>query len=259
MNRTYVLPVFGITVGISLLFLLLSYFGLTNFLVSGVDQLFFPLGGVFVSHTTAANDTSAISQLQAENQKLLLQLAKFKVIQDDNKALRDQFATTTMPSQTLLPAQVVGKGAAGVHFIPDEVVIDKGKNNQVSIGRVVVYKDGVVGLVSQSSNNFASVQLVSNPMSSFPAKTGDGVLGVIKGQGEGNMILDNVLLSETLHIGDVVQTSGNQTGSGAGYPPNLVVGKIISIDKNPSSLFQSARVAPLLSFEKMTTVFIQLP
>ena len=80
--------------------------------------------------------------------------------------------------------------------------------------------------------------------------------GVIKGEGGDGMILDEVLLSDSLKKDDLVLTKGNQDLSGVGFPPGLAVGKIASISKNASDLFQKAEVKSSLDFTKLDKVFI---
>ena len=80
-------------------------------------------------------------------------------------------------------------------------------------------------------------------------------LGVIKGQGEG-VILDNVVLSDKLQVGDMVITKGDLNENGVGVPPDLVVGKISSIDRRPSNLFQSAEIQSLIDLNRLSTVFV---
>ncbi|HZJ18567.1 MAG TPA: rod shape-determining protein MreC, partial [Patescibacteria group bacterium] len=68
--------------------------------------------------------------------------------------------------------------------------------------------------------------------------------------------LDNVLLSENLKKGDIILTKGDIDQEENGYPPDLIIGKIISVDKSPSALFQKADVVSLVDLSKLTTVFI---
>jgi cell shape-determining protein MreC len=51
-------------------------------------------------------------------------------------------------------------------------------------------------------------------------------------------------------------TNGDITLSGSGFPPDLVVGKITSVEKKPSSLFQKAEVESFINFSKITAVFV---
>ena len=70
------------------------------------------------------------------------------------------------------------------------------------------------------------------------------------------MILDNVLLTENLKNGDLVLTKGDVNLNGEGFLPGLIVGKIISVEKSPSALFQKAQVEGLVDVTKLSTVFV---
>ena len=190
-----------------------------------------------------------VQKLQDENAMLLKKLVDQKELQNENSALKDQFQTSFPKSQQLLPAKIIG--SPGQYF-----VIDKGQKDGVKIGLAVVLKDVVMGKVSKVSSHLSVVTLINDALSSFTALDHtSSALGVVKGQGS-EMILDNVLLSENLNVNDVVVTKGDVDAAGIGFPPNLVVGKITSVDKKPSSLFQSAKVKSPIDFSKLTTVFV---
>ncbi len=225
------------------------------------QNIFFSFqGGVFqVVHIPFGFfHNNALQKLQKENLALQAQLVHEKQLEEDNAALRDQFQTASIPSTSLLPATVIG----APQFIPgvgspENLVIDKGTKSGVVGGETVIYQRNVVGTISGATDWAAQVMLVSSANSSFTAKTvGSHAQGVLSGEGEGSMVLGSVLLSDTLQVGDIVVTSGSEDGVGKGFPPGLIVGKIISVNKTPSSLYQSARVQSLLQFNKLTTVFV---
>ncbi len=189
--------------------------------------------------------------------ELLEKTNNYQTLQKENKALRDQFQTSVPTSTRLFPVKIIGAPSfvPGI-TAPEVFVIDGGKNN-IKIGQVVVYKSNMVGQVSAVSQNLSQVRLVGNKQSSFPAKTQKtSALGVIKGLGNNEMLFDNVLLSENLTVGDLVVTYPDVNTQGQGFPPDLIVGLIVSVDKKPSALFQTAKVKHVLDFSKLSTVFV---
>jgi len=70
--------------------------------------------------------------------------------------------------------------------------------------------------------------------------------------------LDNVVLSDSIAVGDYVVTKGDLTIDNSGYPPSLIVGKIISVEKKSSDLFQRGKVKSLVDFSRLSTVFVVL-
>lgn len=179
-------------------------------------------------------------------------------VQKDNVALRDQFATSETQQLVMVPSHVIGAPQffPGVGE-PESIIIDQGTRSGIKIGQAVVYKNNVVGTIAQVRSSAALVKLVSSNGVSFPARTnGTNALGVLKGTGNGTMVLDNVVLSDDLRSGDLIITALGQNIDTTGYPPGLIIGKITSVEKNPSNLFQRASVKSLVDVTKIADVFV---
>lgn len=205
--------------------------------------------------------SSSLDSLHMQNQALQGQLIHLQQVEADNKAFRDQFETTTPAPSTLLPARIIGMPS----LVPgitaaEEIILDKGGKDNVRIGQVVVYKDNLLGVVKATTQHASRVLLVTNKSLSFTAQTTSfNALGVVKGLGNGQLVLDNVLLSDSLQIGDSVVTKGDQALSKGGTPPGLILGKIVSVEKNPSAIFQKASIKSLVDITKLPEVFILIP
>lgn len=201
-----------------------------------------------------------LESLKSQNLSLIKRLAYENKLAEDNKALRDQFETTNIKSQTLIPVNVVGSpGFIPGVSVPENLIIDRGEADGIKIGDAIIYKDNLVGKVTKTTTYLSVVTLISSQTLSFTAKTvKTETLGVLKGEGGGDMILDNVLLSDKLSVNDVIVTKGDLNEKGQGFPPDLVVGKISSVSKNPSDLFQKAEVKSFIDFSKINMVFVQI-
>ncbi len=183
--------------------------------------------------------------------RLLTRLAKTSLIEKDNQALRDQFATAEIPASALTPANIVDIPApfpGGPSFI-DRIIIDKGNQDGIKVGQNVVYKDNLIGKVVKSSPRMAVVDLLNHKGTSFTVRAvKSGSLGIGRGTGGEKFILENVLLSYNLEKGELVVTRG---------PNPLVVGRIIDVSKKASALFQSAEIESLVDIRNLKMVFIQ--
>lgn len=220
--------------------------GLTERVIVPFQRLLFPL------LSRGSSDSQELTALKAENGKLLLQISKQKSLEKENQALRDQFETTSPSSKKLLPAQIIG-----IH--DEELMIDKGTSDKVSVGNIIVVKDNLIGKVVRASSHLSVVELLRHPHTSFTAETvKTSALGVIRG-GDGSVLLVNVVLSDKLEKNDLVKTKGDSDKEGNGVPPGLIVGKIISVNKKASALFQQAEIRSLvdISQEKIVFVLIQ--
>lgn len=252
---------FVLLIVVSLILFVLSQTGILNPITSPLQALFSPIqsithGGLL--KITNITENSQIKLLKQENQVLVDKFIDQTKIIADNKALSDQFQAENSRSSNLIPANVIGSpGFLPGISVPEILTLDKGRKDGIKEGDAVVYKNNLIGKISNVSDFSSSVVLISNSSSLFTVKTlNTQSLGVVKGQGGGEMILDNVLLSDSLEKGDFVVTKGDINVNGQGFLPNLVVGKITSINKNPSDLFQKAEIQSLADFTKLDKVFV---
>lgn len=247
----------------SLLSLLLFFFSQKN-IFGGfgiIGNALFPFqAAIFqVIHIPARLTTNPQAQkIQQKTLDIAQQAVDTANVQKDNTALRDQFATSETQQLVMVPSHIIGapQFLPGVGE-PDSIVIDQGTRSGIKIGQAVVYKNNVVGTIAQIRSAAALVKLVSSNGVSFPAKTnGTNALGVLKGTGNGTMILDNVVLSDDLRVGDLIITAMGQNIDTTGYPSGLIIGKITSVEKNPSNLFQRGGIKSLVDVTKIADVFV---
>lgn len=253
---------------IFIIFLVLSVFLFFIFnlpilkpVTSAIQNVFTPVQALTYKTLNSVfniGSNSKIKILQEQNLNLSKKLVDQSKISADNKALRDQFATAYPKSSILLPADIISSPAfiPGVSA-PEDFILDKGEKDGVRAGQAVVYKDNLVGKITKTSDYYSKVTIITNLKLTLTSQTlSSKAQGVVKGQGGGEMILDNVVLSQDLKKDDLVITKGDINEKGQGVLPNLVVGKIVSVNKNPSDLFQIAKVISLLDFTGLSKVFI---
>lgn len=245
---------FFVFLALSILIFGLSKAGILNPVSSVFQKITTPFQRVTYNFFNSAD----LKKLENENLTLISMITDQKKLERENSALSDQFQESFPKSNSLLPAKIVGAPSfiPGVS-LPEKFIIDKGKDNRVKVGQAVVYRNNLLGKITASNDSLSEVTLITNVSSSFTARISSSqALGVIKGQGKGQMILDNVLLSDNLKPSDLVLTNGDTNLDGTGFPPDLVIGKIVSVDKKVSSLFQRAEVSSFIDFSKIKTVYI---
>lgn len=253
------LRIFIIFFVISIIIFGLSYFGRLPFINSLLENLIISVQRVVFPEKSII--TSQKIKLLAREQEIAKKLVNQAVLEKEVKALRDQFMTTNPPSSQLVPAKIIGApGLVPGVSLPEYIVVDKGGRDSVKAGQAVVYKNNLIGKVEQITGRLSRIVLTSSTKFSITAKVvnkdGESPVGVGKGQGGGHIILENVLLSEKIEEGDFVATSGEKDVDGTGIPPDLIVGKVISVEKKPSALFQSASVQSLIDPTQLSIVFI---
>jgi len=238
----------------------LSSFGVLK--ISFLEKFFSPIQSVTYSlfhKLPFVADDESLKKLKDENIELTKKLLDQKKLQSENAALKDQFETSNPRSQNLLHGKVIGAPSfiPGISF-PTVFIIDKGEKDGVKNNQAVVFKDALIGRVEKTTKYLSKVILLSNSSFSFTAKTERGALGIIKREGNGEITLNNVLLSEDLKKDDLVYTRGDLDEEGIGIPEDLIIGKIESIEKESSALFQKAKVRSMIDFTKLFNVFVVL-
>lgn len=245
---------------ISILIFLLSKFGLLELPGSFLSKAAVTITSPVLSLSSFLGNfaqSDAEKKLRDENLSLEKKLVDQQKLIDENKALHDQFQVATLRSLDLLPAKIVGSSRfiPGI-FSPDTFILDKGSNDGVKLGEAVVFKDNLVGKITKITRFLSEATLVTNPSLKFAAKTIKRSAGVMRGEGNGDLILDNVLLSDHLNKGDLVLTSGDLKTDETGVPSDIIIGQIVSVEGTYSDLFQRAKLKTLIDLSTLSEVFI---
>ncbi len=257
-KRNSFIPFFLVFFTISLVLIFIGRLGILDTFTSLVNR------GVGPVKTSTLNifgyQNKSIRDLNSENSRLKKELLNKQNLILENEALRDQFAKSGTESLDLLPARVVGfPGFIPGKSLPEYLILDKGLKSGVKKGSTVIIENYLIGKVIDVKPDFSKAELLNNKNSSFTAKVasldGAEATGVIKGQGS-EMNFENVLLTLTIKKNDLVLTKGDKNEDGVGYAPDLIVGKITTVEKKSSDLFQKAKVKSFVDFTNLKTVFV---
>src|SRR5688500_13261203 len=156
----------------------------------------------------------------------------------------------TNPESTYKAAAVIGRDPSPfLHYI----IINRGSNDDIRRGMPVVTNQGLVGRVDAVIADAARVQLITDPGSSVNvylqnADTNAVLLGSVTGDVSLDMISQNVSVEPT----DLILTSG----LGGGYPPDLIIGQVVTLRSLEFELFQKATVQPAVDFSRLDIVLV---
>ncbi|MBI2031982.1 MAG: rod shape-determining protein MreC [Candidatus Levybacteria bacterium] len=254
-------PIFIFFLAFSLIILGLIRFNFFNNLFGAIGNIFSPVQEVTFQTFQSIlnlNEEENLKNLKEENINLARQLVNQEKLEKENSALRDQFQTATIKSTTLIAAKIIG----APNFVPGVTepsifILDVGKSSGIRIHDAVILKDNLVGSITEVTEFRSKVNLITNATSSFTAKTlRTGAIGVVRGEAGREMSLQNIMQEADIKEKDIIVTKGGQELGGSGYPPDLTVGTIISVEKKPSALFQNANIVSDLNFSSLSTVFV---
>lgn len=133
------------------------------------------------------------------------------------------------------------------------VIINIGSNQGILPGMPVVTEKGLVGRVDAVIAEAARVQLLTDAGSAVNIRLqSSDTEAMLIGSLTGDVSLDMISQDATVAIGDVVLTSG----LGGTYPPDLLVGQVVSVRKLDYELFQQAAIQPNVDFNRLGYVLI---
>jgi rod shape-determining protein MreC len=133
------------------------------------------------------------------------------------------------------------------------VVIDRGESAGIARGMPVVTPRGVVGRVTQAGAASALVTLVVDRSSAVAVLVGASrSRAILEGEAADGCTLKYLARAAAVEVGDSVSTSG----LGGVYPAGLPVGMVTEVTRKGSGLYQYARVAPAVPFERLEEVLV---
>lgn len=188
-------------------------------------------------------------ELKLKNQELLAQIALLKELRKENEVLREALNIGLQKEFKLALAEVIGKDIS-----EDLILINKGSEDGILKDMPVVTQGKVLlGKIGEVYKNFSKVILLSNQESTVLVKVEDGeIKGVVKGEGNFKILLDNIPLNQEIKEGDLVVTAA----LGGNFPKGLLVGQVKEVKKSDVEPFQQAEILPFFDIKELEIVFI---
>lgn len=221
------------------------------------------LGQVGTGFAAFGEAIGEIQRLRSDNARLRDEVDRLNL---ENASLREQAIAAqqaagleevarTVQLKTI-PAPVIGRDPSGVLMT---VLLGAGTDEGVKVGQIVVSQQGVVGRVSQVGATYSKVLLVTDPASSVSALVqGSRATGIVRGQYGDTLVMDWILQTEKVEVGDVVITAGLAVGEELRslYPKGLVIGTVVALDAAENSAFKRAIVLPAVDLRRLEHVLI---
>lgn len=236
------------------------------FVSSPVQKVFWTAGesssGFLNSIANFGSIAKENDNLKTENQKLIAQITSLQAVNDANEAQSNVSLSCQNTSFKLLMAGVIGLDGQ------DILSINKGSSDGVKEGMPVISQQSVLyGQITKVYKNFSQITLISNKKSVVNVKVqnnaqvSDGQIpnipaqeidGVVKGNSDSKAYLDLVSVDSVLAQGDVLVTSALEKT----FPKDLLVGKILNVQKNDQKPFQQAEIQTFLNLSSTDNLFI---
>ena len=183
-------------------------------------------------------------------------LAINKELGEENNLLREKLDIPPLGEQEgerqLVLAAIIGRSERGGEAT---VTIDKGSEHGLREGAPVVIKNLLLGEVFLVEPQRAKVRLLTDPQfvaAALDQDSPDRARGLVSGQYGTAIILQRVLPTEFLAVGDVVVTSGED----GKFEKGLVLGVVSKILTSETAVFKAAELELMVTPDSLEEVFV---
>ena len=199
-------------------------------------------------------------ELVNENEELKNKLAQYSDLKEENERFREMLNfAEERDNYNYIGCDIIGYSGGSFN---DGYIVNKGTNDGIAKGMVVITNKGLVGQVSSVGTNWSIVQTLANEniAVSVMVESTREVTGYITGYKEDSQnrnlakVYDLPMDSEVKE-GDVILTSG----VGMVYPKEIRIGEVIKVEEDKVKVMKSAIVKPYVDFNKLEDLFIVSP
>jgi rod shape-determining protein MreC len=154
------------------------------------------------------------------------------------------------PENRYIAAKVIGRDTSPfLHYL----ILDKGSDMGIRRGMPVVNEKGLVGRITEVSATASKLQLITDPDSSINARIQESRSeGILIGLPTGELELTYLSQDIPVNVGEIVVTSG----LGGGFPPEILIGRVVSVHHRDYELYQTAIIEPRSDFSRLEMVLI---
>jgi len=193
------------------------------------------------------------AQYRDEIDRLQAEIAGLRELEVENRDLRNLLGLKQRTGTgELLPVRAIARDPSP--FV-QSITIDRGSDDGVKEGMLVITWRGVVGRVNRVGPTSSKVLLITDTSSSIGGR-GQGsesrVTGIIRGRPEGGLIMQRIPQEESLQTGDTVVTSD----LGGVLPEGLVIGQIVQIRRKDVEVFQEAVIEPSSDMKALERLYL---
>ncbi|MPQ42496.1 rod shape-determining protein MreC [Clostridium tarantellae] len=212
--------------------------------ISGVIDFFYNFSSV-----KAEND-----ELKKKNIELQNKLVGYENFKRENENLKSMLDFQNKQDQyKYVGANIIGKN--------EGYIIDKGTKDGVYKDMPIVVPEGLVGVVTEASTNWAKVKtLIDENIAVAGIVERSRDVGIVKGYTDSNNTplakISNLNMNSDIKEGDVILTTSDVGGY---YPKDIRIGEVVSVKEDKVNVMKTAVIKPYVNFNKLEQVFVVVP
>lgn len=194
-----------------------------------------------VAQQRLVNENNYLKQEQILQQAKLQRLS---ALETENQQLRQLTQTGSQVTDNLLIANII-------NVDPDpfthQVIIDKGRHDNVYPGQTIIDANGIMGTVSAVNDFDSRAILITDASHAVPVEdVRNGLRAIAVGTGSGCLELRHVPNTTDIAVGDIMITSG----LGGRFPVGFPVGVVKDVQHEPGKPFASITLNPSAKLDR---------
>ncbi|HEY8939422.1 MAG TPA: rod shape-determining protein MreC [Cellvibrio sp.] len=196
----------------------------------------------FVSQADLKVENEALKTELLIHQRKLQQLASLAA---ENVRLRQLLNASQMLQDTVLIAELIG---VSPNPLSHKVIINRGTKDGAFKGQPVLDAFGLMGQVTEVSENSSTVLLISDSTHAIPVQVNrNGVRAIAEGTGDLNSLsLRHVSANTDIRAGDLLVSSGLGDRFPVGYP----VAEVLQVVRDPGKAFLTVIAKPMARLDR---------
>lgn len=234
-----------------------TFRGIANTVLAPVQSVFRffydPISNFISEASNLGRSAEKIAELERKNSALEEELSRLKVTKREIKQLEDVLDLAGAGRYESVPARVIAAGSAA--GFSRTIQLDVGTRDGVAADMTVIAGAGLVGrVISASAETSIALLLDDETFKAGIRMEATGILGVISGSGNSELLLTLFDSASTLNVGDRMVARGSTNSRP--FVPGVPVGVVSSVDQSSGTLTKTALVRPFVNLNALEVVAV---
>lgn len=232
---------------LSLSLIILDHFSLLGLIRSPIENILIKAQSSLYSNRLkmVKSFSPQVEETKNKDRKIADLENQILILKKENSDMQKLLGCPLPKNWKFTPAKILGE-ENGI------LLIDKGKDDKVGEGKIVIFENVFVGRVISLTEHTSKVETPKNPKFKMRVVIKSPSLDEVKANGllvfsAERLFVEQILPEETITQGDLVLTSS---------PADLLIGKITKVEPDKSGIFQKGTVELSLSYFDLENVFL---
>jgi rod shape-determining protein MreC len=221
-------------------------------LVAGGNWVLAGISGAAKNYVALRGAREENTGLKEEVDRLTQERDEARETAAEDLRIRAEYAVPTLPEYRKVAATVIARDPSNWF---KRLTINRGANDGVKLNMPVMAAAGIVGRIIAVGPNFATVQVITDPIAGVGAMLQQGgAMGEIRGLDSSRCEMKDVSSSVDVQPNESVVT----TGLDGIYPKGIPIGTVESVQNDPNAPWHKIVVRPSAQIDRLENAMVLL-